>query len=456
MPFAQGLSKHVELDGKIKTMGGQCIGFEGGGGSGGNGGAPDVGGAPPAGYCPSSYVAEQPTFETADNIPILVATLPVLEPGDENGDTCAMTNAPISFGSIFQGDCTGDLVQVDLFTGDDLSTFFGNNTVLPPNTQLLINGGPVRLISGIALKTASVGGIVYAVSNVSNTLISYNIATQTRTDFDLGSLGVSGLMALPSGVLVFATMRTFTAGSWNGANNDPGNLVEAEPIHIQTFDPATQMITELASISGGSRVLAQNSTPASADSYFLAGTTNAIALAQDGSILVSDRLAGKVYKVAIDGSTVTELFTTPGNVLLSSLVEAPNNIIYVVKSATANHNCDTILTRPTIAYWDENALALVDWFDLGEGDIYADVLNAVSITGVLERNLGIDRTFLGAGLHVDLTYDNQANLIVATSLTGVTQAVPVLPSAPPPGDGGGGAGSGGASAGGSGGIGGTP
>jgi hypothetical protein len=317
----------------------------------------------------------------------------------------------------------------DVFTSADLGPFFGKDTVLPTNTEVMVNGGPVRLISGSSIRTAKLGSILYLASNTSSTLITYDTGTMTRTDINLGMAGiggVSGILAMNDGTILLSTLRTFTAASWNAAMNDPANLVEAEPILIKRFDPLSSMVTDVASITGVSRVTAQNATLASAGSYFIAGNTNVLTAAQDGAVLFSDRLAGKVYKIAADGSTTTELFTVPSDVLLSGLTEAPNGVIYVVKSATADSNCNSILTYPTIAYWDDVAMQLVDWLVLNDS-AYDAVLSAVCVTGVMERSIPINRAFLGGGLFVDIDHDTLANLVVTASVTGVTQVIPVLP-----------------------------
>jgi hypothetical protein len=467
MPFAQGLTARQKVAAKgFKTMADEhCLGG-GLGGAGGAGGTPDVGDAggsdvPSMSYCPSSYAPADPTLDlsqiTLTDFKMVVAAQPVLQPVEDpvTQEACTMANQPISFGGLYAGDCTGALQPMDVFTQDDISSFFGlTSSLLPANTHLTMNGGPVTLISGSAIRTAAIEDTTYVVSNVSSTLIKVDPDPMTpgafiRTDLDLGSKGVSGLMALPDGRLVFSTLRTFTVDSWNGSMNDPSLLVEAAPIVIKIFDPATQTVTDLSTISGGTKVKGQNGTPATLDqdgvatSYFIAGSANVLTLSQDGNILFSDRLDGKVFKIAITDGTTTELFAVPSDVLLSGLTEAPNGIIYVVKSASADFNCSAMVTKPIISYWDAGTLSLVDWDTLDDPE-YDAILPAICQTGVVERSGMMDRTFLGGGLFVDMIHDSFGNLIVTASVTGVTQAIPVVPPPDPGGDGGAG-GSGGSS-----------
>jgi hypothetical protein len=293
----------------------------------------------------------------------------------------------------------------------------------------------VTLVSGVAVKTAMIGSTLYAVSNVSSKLIKYDTTepdpSLARTDLELGTKGASGLLAMGDGTLVFTTVRSFTVDSWNSASNDPATLVEAEPIHVMRYDPLMpDMPVEIATISGGSRVRGQNGTPATKDamgeptSFYIAGTANMTALAQDGSLLVSDRLDGKVYKVALDG-TVTLQFTLPDDVLISGLTQPPNGIIYVVKSATSDANCTAMVSPPTIAYWDEGSQQLVDWQPLPDAS-YTSVLPVLFNTGVVERNIITDKAYIGAGLHTEMSYDDLGNVIVSTTLTGTTESIEVV------------------------------
>ncbi len=459
MPFAQGLAARQKIVGgsEFKTLAnehciGGLVGGAGGtgGGSGGLGGSGGTGGAdvPSMTYCPSSYTPVEPTLDlsriTQTDFEIVVASQPILNPPEDpvTQEKCSMELEPISVGALYKGDCTGTLQPMNVFTQEDVRSFFGlGANLLPANTHIVMGDGPVTLVSGSAIRTAAIGDATYVVSNVSSTLMKIEPdpmtpGSFTRTDLDLGSKGVSGLVALPDGRLVFSTIRTFTVDSWNSAGNDPSTLDEAAPIFVKIYDPATQTVTDLATISGGSRVQGQYPAPATADqdgmptSFFIAGNANMLSLAQDGNVLFSDRLDGKVFKITLADGTLTELFSVPSDVLLSGLTEAPNGIIYVTKSATADYNCQTIVTKPSIAYWDAGTSTLVDWYQLNDVE-YDAMLPALCKTGVLERTLSIDRSFLGAGLFVDLVHDTSGNLIVTATVTGVTQAIPVVPPLAP-------------------------
>jgi len=437
MPFAQGLSKGVTPPGAFKLLD-ACSGG-GAGGSAGAGGSGGAGGSPPVTDCPTSYVPQQPVIDfsqvtTTTDLQIVIAAQPVFQPVAAAG-MCATDKEPISFGAMYMGDCTGMTIAYEIFTPADLGSFYGMKTVLQLNTEVMMNGGLVRLISGSSIRTAEIGDVVYLASNTSSTLITFDTSSLMRTDVNLGLTGiggVSGLVAMNDGTLLFSTLRTFTAASWNTAMNDPANLVEDKPIYIKRFDPVSSMVTDFATISGGSRVTAQNGTPASVDgsgnptSFFIAGSTNAFVRAQDGSVLFSDRLAGKIYKITADGATTTELLTVPSDVLVSGMTEAPNGVLYVVKSATADASCISPLTYPEIAYWDPVAMQLVD-FKVLNTSAFDETLLAVCKTGVMERDIPNDIAFLGGGLFVDIIHDTLANLVITASVTGGTQVLSVLP-----------------------------
>lgn len=432
MTFAQGLSRHITPSGAVTTKDAQICGGPGTGGAGGGGGAATSGAggsAPTMDMCPMTFEDPNPSFQTEEVTPLVVASLPVLRPAGCNGEY-----ETLSLGTVYVGDCHG-VTAFQPFTEDDITTFFRGGTDLFPATELPINGSEVTLVSGVAVKTAMIGSTLYAVSNVSSKLIKYDTSEPdpllARTELDLGTKGISGLLALGDGTMVFTTIRSFTVDSWNSASKDPAVLVEAEPIHVMRYDPAMpDMPVEIATISGASRVKGQNATPATKNamgeptSFYIAGTANMTALAQDGSLLVSDRLDGKVYKVALDG-TVTLQFTLPDGVLISGLTQPPNGIIYVVKSATSDANCNAMVSPPTIAYWDEGTQQLVDWQPLPDAS-YASVLPVLFDTGVLERNEITDKAFIGAGLHTEMGYDDLGNVIVTTTLTGTTESIEVV------------------------------
>lgn len=437
--FAQGLSQMVVPTDAVTFKAGHCFGDLGSGGAGGGGGA---GGAPMGGgeavnSCPSTYTPASPTLDlsaiTETDLTIAIAAQPVLQPVVGDWGQCASEMQPIGgMPAFYKGDCTGVVTSVPVFNTGDLNTFFGLNNPLPANTVLEMNGGIVTLITGSAVKTALIGSDLFAASNVSSTLIKVD-GSNARTDLDLGTKGISALVATPSGTLVFATHRTFTMNSWNGAMGDPANLIEADPISLKSFDPATSMVTDLATIHGGSRVIAQNSTDAGTTDVdgnptrFIAGSMNVLALAQNGNLLFADRLTGKVYEITPDGLTVTELFQVPEGVMVSGLTQPPNGITYVVKSATANANCDTILSYPTLTYWDAGTTSLVDWQVLSDPE-YDTVLPALCKTGVIEKSKAMGQTSLGAGDFVDVIHDTQGNLIVSDAVTGITTAYSVVVS----------------------------
>lgn len=448
MPFAQGLAVRQKSTSGFQAMTHEhCFNMGGADAGGADAGGGGQGGETPVTYCPSSYTPTNPSLDlseiTQTDLQIVVASQPLLQPAEdpETQEACSMASEPISFGGLYRGDCTGTLQPMDVFTADDVAGFFGlAQNLLPANTHLPASfaggSGPVRTITGSSVRTAAIGDTTYVVSNVSSTLIQVdadpvNPGAFLRQDHDLGSRGISGLMALPDGRLVFSTLRTFTVDSWNNGSPDPSTLVEASPVLIKTYDPATDTVSDLATISGGTKVRSQNGTPATVDqggnptSYFIAGSTNVLASSQDGNILFSDRLTGKVWKISLDGSSVVELFSVPAGVLLSGLTEAPNDIIYVVKAPTADENCTSIISSPIIAYWDDQSQALVDWYELNDPQ-YTDILPIVCTTGVIERSSMMGLAFLGSGLFVDIVHDPQGNLIVTASVTGVTQAVPVV------------------------------
>lgn len=421
--FGQGLAKSVTPTQGVTTKSAEMCGGPGTttGAGGGAGGA-----NPSMETCPTTFVDPNPSFQTEEVTPLVIASMPALRPAG-----CSGEYEPLSFGTVYVGDCNG-VTAFQPFTAEDVTTFFRGGEDLFPATTLPINGSEVTLISGVAVKTAMVADTIYAVSNVSSKLIQYDTTQPdpllARSEINLETKGISGLQPLNDGTLVFATIRSFTQESWNKTNEDPSTLVEAEPIHIRRFDPTTQMVTDVATISNGSRVTGQNSVQAGVDgngdpTMYIAGTTNMMTLAQDGSLLFSDRLAGKVYKIALDG-TVTPLFTLPEGVLISGLTQPPNGVIYVVKAATSDENGNSMISPPVIAYWDDLAQELVDWQVLPDA-ISAETLHVLASTGVIERNISLHKMYVGSGLHTEMAYDDLGNLVVSTTLTGTAESIHV-------------------------------
>ena len=385
--------------------------------------------------CPSSYAPKSPVFNLSaineTSIQLSLPILPVFQPIDF-GSKCELSKQLIANGSVFIGDCTGELTEVSVFTEDDLSGFFGLNNPLPQNTNFNLNGHPVSVITGLAVKSAVCGHKLYVLTNASTKIVEVNMvdpdAGYPRTDYEVGAIGLSGLMCGENGTVLFSTARTFTVESWNTAasGQNPSALVEADPIYIKSLDPVQNSVKTLAEINGGSRILSQNSTPIGkkpGDAFFIAGVANMLALAVDGDVLFGDHLAGSVWKVSLKNNKATQLFTTDR--LFTGMVQAPNGVIFLGLNAVASAACDWIKANPKIAFYDENSNSVKDWMVLDHPD-YQVILPALCTTGVIERDYPNKRIFLGGGNFNDLAADAEANLFVTETARHATTAIAVV------------------------------
>ena len=179
----------------------------------------------------------------------------------------------------------------------------------------------------------------------------------SRDEIVCGLEGPSSLIMHPDGFLVVTTLPTYPA--------DQAGALPLHGVRLYKVEIDTKTLTEIAEMPipndyetdqsfCGQFTYTQNWLPTT--------MWNPVALWGDGSFMLSDVGAGKVYKVSEDGSMIEEYATT--NIAVAGLTVA-HDVLYAVNSPVLGDKWDgegpKIAKDATMSAWDE---ALGQWVDV--------------------------------------------------------------------------------------------
>lgn len=383
------------------------------------------------------YQPKDPVIDTAGvsvtSIRMALVSAPIYHPAEA---VCGHEPKELAVnGRLFILDCSGKVEQIPAFADQDPVDFFGQDKILPLNTQIELEGTLMTIITGEAVKSALCGNDVFVVSNASTRILKFSVdgdGQWTRNEYDTGTYGLSGLMCDQDGHLVFSTARTFTLNSWNNAWPEPGNLVEAQPIRIQRLNPGDGTFSTIAEISGKSKVLTQSALPTTGDiqaeytEVYLAGIANILTTSPDGHILFGDHLEGTLWKISYDGVTKEKILESDR--LFTGVAQTPKGVIYLALNAIADTDCKNMLAPPMVGAVVNGSI--VDWL-VPEPSEYTDLTLTLCKTGIIERDPAGGRAFLGGGDFSDLSADLEGNLFKSETIKGRVLAIQVMPDPVP-------------------------
>ena len=378
--------------------------------------------------CPSSYkpLVPQNCFSSmpeTTNVRLAMVSPPVFEPYlDEN--ICTAKAKPIFPGAVYLADCQGDVNQVFAFEDANLTTLIGFQTVFPSKINLTINSHPISILAGLTIETAVCGDRLYLLTNASSKIVEVDISEgggNARVDLETGEQGLSALLCGQNGSVIYSTQRAFTTSSFQEAvtAGDAGLLVESRPVSIVSFDLLTQQSTVIATVAGGSRVLASRVVTMAGGDIFMAGSVNHLAYDDTGNILLGDHLEGTLWLISPDGSTQEALFTSER--LFTSFARATDGSFYLGLNPMGNFQ-DHVMSRPIIARYNPQGGQVEDWF-VTSGPEYDEWLPQIILEAVMvERDYANYRIYLG-GNFADLVPNQNNDLFLGETLRNVVDLV---------------------------------
>lgn len=234
-----------------------------------------------------------------------------------------------------------------------------------------VNGVGLQAFGGMVWDVASGLGRNFVTTSADDCV--YEVLTDGSMDaLACGLEGPSALAMHPMGYLMLTTLPGFT-------KNLPNSL-PAQGVKLYKLIVDSKELSEVATMP----VPADYETDQSLcyefpyTDYALPTTLrNPVAVMSDGSYMVADSGAGRIYKVSTDGSSVDEY--APVSIFVTGLTVAPNDVLYGVFPPMLGDKLDgngqEIVIGPKLSAWDDG---MGEWVEIAELPGYTNLENSMS------------------------------------------------------------------------------
>jgi hypothetical protein len=286
-----------------------------------------------------------------------------------------------------------------------------------------VNGTPLHSYSGLSVDIADCLNRHFFISNAGKYVWElYSDGTKQILTPNDDLSGASSIICHPQGYLVVTTLPQYAKGN---DSNPPEVGVKIKKV---TLDG---VVSDIASLPvGADYTTLQKFTPCFAFPFTTMGMPigirNPITLRSDGSYLVGDVGAKKIYAVSEDGVTTTVF--SEMDLLTVSAILAPNDVIYKVDApfiGTDETGVPFLLTGATIQGYDGTAWQ--DVLPLPGYDAYVNTMSSGQIKVPCPQKFAslTDSCYQPWGVFIKIGFGANANLYIMDPVKGEIVGVPL-------------------------------